>query len=490
MVSLGLLLTSFIGAGQAFLLVFIVGEGEATEGFLAAYSLYGAVALLGVSLRRSLVPLLGPSSDAASFSERAGELISRTWFVGAALGGAVMLCSPFVAPALTSGSSSEAERTALFTLLLLGPAVHLQIRAGSVSAMLNGARRFPSSVGLYVLSSLFALASGALFLAVLGPVGSALGVLFGACLLTIGHVVLVRRYGLVTRPRLVHMADPAQPKIVSFLMAGSALGIAQQLTLTLALGVLAAGQGSVTLYAYAYFLGGLMSNISSYSVALVTLPDSVELITRSGVAGARRQLDTVSPFVFAVLAPLLLGFLSFGESVLEGVFGGALAPESIASLYALAVSLEPMVIGVSVFVLGGTMLLALGWRGRAVTVAISSLGIHAIALWSVAGLGSIAVALAHSASTLTAALLVLVAVFEFSTPSVVAMLVRRALPAFAMAVVFPATALAVGSEPSLWRGSLGLIAATTLYALMLVRLWPDVGRTFLLGFGRSRPGHR
>jgi len=487
-VSLGLLFASLVGAGQAFLLVFLAGEGPATDAFLACYSVYVAVAILGVSLRRSMVPLLGPVDDEVAFRIRASELLSRISMAAAAAALMLAVSSPLVASVLTRGLPADARRTGLLTLVVLAPAAYLQIRAGSISGVLNAVRRFPVSVGIYVLSSTLALALSALLLPSVGPLGAAIGVLAGAATLVAGHSLYIRRFHLRARARVSWLIDREQRRLMSFLLPGSALGIAQQLNLSLALAALAgAGAGSaITSYAYGYLVVGLMNNLSSYSVALVTLPDTIELVAARGEEAAREQLKRTAPFVFAVLAPMLGAFAGFGKPVLDGVFGGVLSHQSLLLVYEVALILEPMVVALSLSVLAGTVLIALGRRAAVAAVATITLVVHAVLLFALAPLGPHAVAWGHSGASLLAALTVLAAIFKGSTGRVAAGIVARVAPAFGLALIFPAVG-AVMSDLPVWSLPIGLMAATALYAVLAIVLWPSVARPFLRIVPRRSP---
>lgn len=479
-VAVGLLFASLIGAGQAFLLVFLTGEGPATDAFLACYSVYAAVSILGVSLRRSMVPLLGSVDDEVAFRIRASELLSRVSIAAAVATLVLVVASPLLASVLTRGLPPDARRTGLLTLLVLAPAAYLQLRAGSISGVLNALHRFPLSVGLYVFSSTLALALSAALLPSVGPVGAAVGVLAGAATLVSAHNLYLRRFQLRAQARLSWLLDRGQRRLVSFLLPGSALGVAQQLNLSLALAALAgAGAGSaITSYAYGYFVVGLMSNLSSYSVALVTLPDTVELLATRGEKAAQEQLERMAPFVFAVLAPMLGAFAGFGKPLLEGIFGEVLSGQSLRLLYEVALILEPMVVALSLYVLAGTLLIALGRRAAAVASASITLVVHAVLLFALAPLGPHAVAWGHSAAALIAALAVLGATFRRSTLRVAAGIVGRVAPAFGLALMFPAVGAVMNDLP-LWSLLIGLVATTTLYAVLALVLWPSVARPFL-----------
>lgn len=488
-VSIGLLFASLVGAGQAFLLVFLAGDGATTDAFLVCYSLYVAVALLGVSLRRSVPPLLGSIDDESAVRAQANELLSRIALAAAVIALGLMASAPLLAGFLTRGLPAGARSTGLLTLVLLAPAAYLQIRAGSISGVLNAIRRFPMSVFLYVFSSTLALGLSAALLPTVGPLGAAIGLLGGSIALLWGHSLYIRRFGLRFRPRLGWLADRGQARLLSFVLPASALGLAQQLNLSLALAALA-GTGSgeaITAYAYGYFVVGLMSNLSSYSIALVTLPDTVEAISARGRIAAREQVERTAPFVFAVLVPMVAGFVSFGLPLLEAVFEQTLSPGSVRLLHELGSILGVMAVPLSLHVLVGTVLLALGDRVAAAIVAGFSLTIHATLLFILAPLGPEAVAWAHSAATLLAAVAVILAAFRRSAVGVVATVTKRIAPAFAFALVFPAVRL-VSGDLSLWSLAASLSVAAALYASLVVLLWPSVARPFLRLAPRRSPG--
>ena len=479
-VSLGLLFASIVGAGQAFMLVFLVGDGPATDAFLACYSVYVAVALLGVSLRRSVVPLLGAVGEAGAFRLRANELLARISLVAVVAMLLLAAASPLLAGFLTRGLPRDARSTGFLTLVVLAPAVYLQVRAGAISGVLNAVRRFPASVAMYVLSSALALGLSVALLPAIGPLGAAIGLVVGALTLLLGHSVYARRLGLRPRLRLAWLADREQGRLLSFLLPASALGIAQQLNLSLALAALAgAGAGNaITSYAYGYLMVGLMSNLSSYPVALVTLPDAVESVAARGREGGREQIEQTAPFVFVVLAPMLAAYASFGRPFLEVAFGGVLSPHTLDLLYEIGVILEPMVVALSLSTLAGGILLTLGGRRGIAGTAAFSLAIHAAAVFALAPIGPQAVAWGHSGAAIVSALAMIGVAFRGSTAHVAASLARRVAPAFGLALVFPAVGLVAGRLP-LWSLALALVGATVLYGVLAVYLWPSVGGRFL-----------
>ena len=478
-VSAGLLLTTLIGAGQSFVLVAFVGEGPETDGFLAAYSVYVALALLGVSLRRSLVPLLGTAGDEAGLRERSGELMWRTTVLGLAMTALLLACSPLVAWFMTRGLPDAARTTALATLAILAPAAFLQIRAGATSGVLNTLRRFPFSVAVYVASSAAGLVASAALLAAGGVLGAAAGLLVGSACLLAGHSAYARSLGLRAQRGGRGLADRAQLRFASFLLSGSTLSLAQQLNLTAALAALAGTGGPVTVYTYAYFVVVMMTNLSAYPVALVGLPGSVEAIERDGPGAAREQVLRPAPYIAAVLAPLMLGYVGFGDRVLELVFGPVFGGPSLELLHELGLILLVMVLGYSVFVLAGTVLLALNRRAVVFAVSGFSLAAHTAIMFALAPEGARAVAWGHGIASLLSAAAVLAAVFGRAAIGVAGGLLARAAPAFALAAVFPLAALVVGDDDPWWAVTAAVVLCALAYTAATVALRPAVARPFL-----------
>ncbi len=480
-VSVGLLFATLVGAGQAFLLLFFVREGPETDGFLAVYSVYVAASLLGVSLRRSLVPLLGPvGEDELAFRDKANELLQRVSLASAAAALLLLAASPLIASFLTEELPPDARRTALTALLILSPAAYLQMRAGAVSGVLNAVRRFPVSVGIYVGSSLVGLVASAVLLHLVGVLGAPLGVLVGAASLHGGHSYYARRrFGLRSNRAWRRLADRAQLRLLTFLLSGSTVSLAQQLTLTVALAAVARANGPVTTYTYAYFIVIMMTNLSSYPVALVALPGSVEAIARSGPAAARGQVLRPATYIAAVLAPMMAAYAGFGEVLLRFVFGSVLSSASLALLYVLGLILLTMVLGYSVFVLAGSVLLALGYRLRAAAVSGFSIAGHAVLLFGLASRGPEAVAWGHGVAALLAAGAMLAAVFAGDALRVAGGLVSRAWPAFALSTVFLAAGWLSGGDRSGWIVGVSLVLSTLVYCSLTVVLRPSVAEPFL-----------
>jgi peptidoglycan biosynthesis protein MviN/MurJ (putative lipid II flippase) len=479
LVAVGLVIQSLIAAAQALLLVFFVGEGESTDAFFAAYSLYVPIAVLGVSLRRTIVPLLAATEREAQFRERAADVVARVSLVALAAGGALVLASLALVPVVARGLSDEQIHTARETLLLLAPAACLQVYAGAVSAAFDSARRFHASVIMYVTAGIIGVACSALLLPVIGVQGAALGLLCGAVTLSLTHTLYLLHFGLVPRPKLSWLVQRDQARFAWYLLAGVAITASQQIGLAIAIGALSGGTGSATLYAYAYYITGVMLNVSVLPLAAVTLPELVSNVARIKTTAVRDLLRLVPPYVFAVLLPMLAGFASFGEPVLTAAFGRVLSDASIRELYELCLWLELMMIPTAMYYLGGSMLLALHrWNG-AIAAAGISIAIHLTLLYPAADFGAQAVAAAHALAALLATVVVVTLALGRETPAAAWDIARLSWPAVALSGVFVAARISVADRLGLMTAIVTLLAASAVYVALVIRLWPRVGRAFV-----------
>jgi O-antigen/teichoic acid export membrane protein len=477
--SASLLLTALLGAGQALLLVAIAGEGDSTEAFLAAYSLYVVFAILGGSMRASIVPLLGPSESEQSFRERAADLLSRVLVMGLAVVIGLALISTPAGQLLTLGLPSHARRIAVGTLLVLTPAAFLQIYAAAQAAVLVAARRFFLSALLYAASGAIALACSAALLALIGVLGAAVGLLVGALVLAGGHSVYIRSFHLHLEPRRSMLRDRRQREVAVMLLAAASISVALQLNLAIALGALSGDPGAITAYSYAFFGISLMLAISSFSIGLVTIPDLIDDFARRGMIAAREYYARVPPYAFAVLAPCLLAFAADAKPIMDAVFAHILNRHTIDLVYRIGLVLSLMAIPAALLFLAGSVTLALGRARSFLGLSAAAIAIQLALVLPLSSISPLAVAGGHASTiTITAALL-LRSTFGRSWAAVALTALRRSAPAFALASVFVLIRLPLGSSPSA-LAALGAVAlGLCVYVLLAVLLWPSVSAAFV-----------
>jgi peptidoglycan biosynthesis protein MviN/MurJ (putative lipid II flippase) len=478
-VSAGLFLTALLGAGQALLLVFIVGEGNDTDAFLAAYSLYVVFAIFGGSLRASIVPLLGAVDSDSTLRERASEIGSRVLMMGVVAMVGLAAVSPLLGQLMTTGLPSGDRWTAVLALVVLAPAAFLQIEAAALSAVLTAARRFVFSSSLYVGAGALALACSAALLELMGVIGAGLGLLVGALALAGGHAVYLHRFGVRLRPRLSLGKDRRQGELAVLLVAAAALGIALQVNLAISLSALSGDTGVITVYSYAYFFVGMLLTISALPLGLVTMPDLIQSIARDGSAAVREYLSRMAPYAFAVLAPLLFAYAADGRPLVEAIFSNSLSDESIDLLFELGLVLGLLTIPGTLLYLGSNLTLALGRSRRFLAVSVVAVVIQAAIVLPLSGLGATEVAFGHVASITIMSALVLRAAFGSGWAQLGLAALRRSLPAFLLASVFFAFRLPLGSDPPVLAAVAAGLAGLIAYVALGRLLWPSVATAFV-----------
>jgi peptidoglycan biosynthesis protein MviN/MurJ (putative lipid II flippase) len=478
-VSASLLLAALLGAVQALLVVFIVGEGSDTDAFLAGYSLYFVFAIFGGSLRASVVPLLGHAESEERLRARAAEITSRTLLVGLVALLALLALGPAVGQLLTLGLPADDRWIASFTTLILAPAAFMQLQAAALSATLTAARRFTFSAVLYVVSGLVALGSSALLLALVGVIGGAVGLLLGAVVLGGGHTLYLRRFGIEQRPRLRWLRESEQWQLALDLVSGAALAVALQVNLAISLAVISSDAGAITAYSYAYFMATLILTISSVPLSLVTLPELVGRIATAGEKVAESHFLRVSPYSLAIVAPLVFGYAADGRPLLEAVFSGSLSASTIDLLYEVGLAFCIMIVPTALMFLGAMVVMALGrWRQYLVG-ALAGVAVHAALVISLSTLGPRAVAIGHLASaTILTAIILAIAYRERWAP-IAAEALRRSSPAFAFALVFVLLRLPLGDDPGWAAAAAAALAGMLAYAALSVRFWPAVSTAFV-----------
>jgi peptidoglycan biosynthesis protein MviN/MurJ (putative lipid II flippase) len=485
-VSASLLLTALLGATQGLLLVFIVGEGSDTDAFLAAYSLYVVFAILGGSLRASIVPVLGAHDSEQSFRQRATELLARVLLLGVVLTAGLAVISIPAGQLLTLGLPSHARWTAVLTLLVLSPAAFLQVYAAAQAAVLVSARRFTVSAGLYVVSGAVALGVSALLLALIGVIGAAIGLLIGGLVLAGGHSYYIARFGIRPRPSRWMLADRGQRDLALVLAAAASISVALQLNLAIALATLSHDPGAITAYSYAFFIVGLALAISSFPLGLVTIPELIHDYARRGIAAAREYLVSVPPYAFAVLVPTLVAFAADGKPLLEAVFAHSLSQHAIDLVYEVGLVLSVMAIPSTFVFLTGSVALALGRSRVFLPLSIATLVIQAAFALPLSSISPVAVAAGHAANLVLTAALLLRLTLGVTWPSIALEALRRSAPAFALSAVFVLVRLPFGSDPGAALAVVSALIGLAAYVALAVVLWPSVARAFL-GLLRKPP---
>jgi putative peptidoglycan lipid II flippase len=483
------LATALFGALQALLIVLIAGKGASTDGFFVAYALYLPIALVGASLRVSVVPFLGSPGSELSFREHVSEIAGRIFLLGIVLAVALFASARLVGPGLAHGLPPDGRQTTFLVLLILAPAAYFQIHAATISAVLVAARRFGLSAFLYALTSAVAVGISAVLLKFIGVLGAAVGLLVGAALLALLHSAyaysLCLRIGLHAR----WFVEREQWLLATRILAGSALIIAPQANLAVSLSAVSDRPGAVTAYSYAFFFVSMMLGLSAAPLAVGTLPDLIRRAAQSGNEAAREKFIRLAPFNYAVLAPMVAAFVSFGEPILRAIFSHSLTNSTVQLMYERTATLCVMAIPAALYVLGIVGVLALERWGVAVAIATGGLAIQVAAVTASYAFGPVAVAIAHTAASTITTLLLLVVIFRGMWRRTLGRALWSASPAFALSLIFPTLRAALGRRLGVEEALAAIAIAALIYAALALVLWPSVSRYFVELIGR-RPTSR
>jgi peptidoglycan biosynthesis protein MviN/MurJ (putative lipid II flippase) len=473
-VSISFLLASALGALLALLIAVIVGEGSDTDGFLAAYSAYLVFILFGSTLRVALIPLLGSTADEAQFKRRAAERVQRLLAAGGVGAAALLASSALLGRALVPGGSSDAQATAVLSIAILSLAAFCQIWSAALSAVLGAVRRFPSSAVFYVLSSTVTVTLASLLMALIGIAGAPLGVLGGAIVLIALHFGYLRRFDFVVRPIWRMATSRVTWRLAGLAAAGASVPVVLQLDATISLAAISQRTGDVTAYSYAYFFTVLATGITAGAIGLVTMPGLVASLAERGEAAADDYVSTIIPISIFIYLPIAVGYAFFGRPLVDAVLEGPLTPDSVDVLW--DASRIFLVMGLFWVVLTPLITLALSLRLylKLAIVTVATVPIHAALVIPAGQHGPVTTSAAHALSGTVFVIVITAIMFGRPAFAAVSRALHQSLPAAALALVFPAVALAGLAGDGVAKAVTGLTIASLLYIGLGVKLWPAV----------------
>ena len=474
-VSASVVLVGAFGGALAVLIVLVAGEGPRTDGFLAAYSAYLTLVLFGSTLRVVLVPLLGPTADESAFRATAAASVARLSAAGALVCAVLACLSPLLGRALVPGAPSEAQVTAGVSVAVLAAAAWAQIWAAALSAVLSASRRFASGAVLYASSSALTVVLAAALLVPFGVLGAAFGLLASAAALLAGHAAYLRRFGFAVRPAWRAVASRETWRLVGRALAGAGVPISLQVNLSIALAAVSRQGGAVTGYTYAYFVAVTISSITSATIGLTTIPQLVQALATRGRAVADEYLAAVAPFSVFLYVPAAAGYAFLAHPLLVALLQGPLTPSTVALLWDASRIFLAMALAWAVLApMTGLALSLKLFRGLSL-ISLACVVVQVALMVLRGGQGPLAVATAHAANGALLVVLVMVLVFGARAGSAATHALRASAPAFPLALVFPALAVA-GFDDGPLLALAGLVVGGALYLGLAVWLWPTVGR--------------
>jgi putative peptidoglycan lipid II flippase len=431
--------------------------------------------VFGSTLRVAVVPLLGSVEDEDTWRRRTVDVLSRLLGVAALATLVVVVLSPVIGPLITPGLPANARVTAAICLGILALASFCQMGAAALASALAAARRFPASAALYVAGATLTLVLGAGLMIALGVIGAAIGVLGGSAALLAGHAFYLQQFGFRVIPEPRALRERESWRLTALAAAGAAIALSQQLQLTIALAAVSSTEGAVTAYTYGSFTATLLASVTIYVVGFVMLPSVLSTLETAGERAALSYLDFTVPVAFYLYVPVAAAYATFGKPIVEAVLGGSLSSRSIDLLWDCSRIFLLMNLSLAILAPASAVLLALRrYRAFALAAALI-LGLHAIGVAVASANGPTTVAIVHASLAAALAIPLLALGFGWQAAPAVGRALWRSLPAFLIALVFPAVALIAPAPSGLV--SAAALAAAGIFAYVVIGsvAWPAVG---------------
>ena len=480
-----------LGALLAVIILLAYGKNARTDGFFAAYGVYGLIVVLAQSLRTTVVARLveGPSLFANVDRFLFAVL---TIFVASALP-LVVLAAPLAA-LLTGDLGDGARDAARLVLMLLWPAAGAQLVAALAAAALGVRDDFAIPALAYVVG---AALSVVVVLVLADPIGIAavpVGVAVGS--LTSALLMLGRLLAAGYRPRLGGMLGRRSSYAAAVLLAtGSAGYVIGNLSYVISLASAARlGEGAVTSYTYSFLAASFVAAVTGGPVGIALAAPLAETWDRDP-RSLRPHLVAVLRAGLVIVLPLLALAVLIGDELGELIFANRLTAAEIDTIVRTFVAQAGFLLFVVAAPVPQLAAFALSRYGAVAVISLLATFAHLLLSLLALQLGTTeALAAASSVSQLLILVLVIALVYRRRTGEAVGLIgrevVRITLPA---AMVFGLVALggaALGG--GIWdvgAAALGIILFALLLRGVLVEHWALV-RTVLAPLSRLRPAPR
>ncbi len=477
-----------MGGVFAILVSLIVGAGQRTDGFLAAYSAYTIFLLFGTTMRITLVPQFGSTAEPQRFNDNAVERIGAIVPVAAALCALFVLGAPAIGAALMSGSGGVARTAATEAVAILGAAAFCQIWAAVLASVLSGARRFIAATVFYLVSAASMVVVGAALMPLIDTTGAAIAVLVAAVVLVGTHIVYLGRFGFRAPPRWRAVASRKAWVFTALAASGSFLTMALQLNLTISLALVSSSIGVVTAYVYAYMAAVTVTSVTAATIGLVTMPNLIDAHEQHGHQAVRGYLGDTAAFGMFLYAPLAVGYVLFGYPVADAVFANALSPETLSFFWDASRVLMAMGVIWVIYTPLITLALMLKLYQRIVVTALLTVLVHVALVAPLSTVSPRAVVIGQAISGSVLMVILAVAVLGRSAARDTWAMFAAVTPCFVPLFGFVAVRLVTGAPTSLPESLAALAAASIFYLAAAIKLWPSVGgRAVQLLLSRS-PG--
>jgi peptidoglycan biosynthesis protein MviN/MurJ (putative lipid II flippase) len=457
-----------VGGLLAIVILWKFGKNKETDGLFAAYGVYGVVLTVAQSFRTTIVArLVEGESLAANLDRYLG--VALVLFAAIALP-FLVLAHPF-AELLTGGLGERAVDSADEALAILWLAAGAQIMAALVASALAVHDEFAVPAAAYAGSSVVGLV---LLVALAGPLGiTAVPVALAAAAFLAAAIMLVRLLRTGYRPSAPRLVAGARSfGAMRSLLVASAGPMAGQMAYLVSLAAAARlGEGSVTLFAYAFFAALLLVGATSGPIGIVMAAPLSETWDRRP-ASLEPSLVAVLRAGFLIMTPALAIVAVAGRDAVALVAGSRLSSGDEAAVVTTLLGLT----GVLIATVAQTVpILAAYAAGRYARVAWALGAIVAVQAGSAAiavQIGDLlALAIAGSATAVVSMTLLTAVVYGRETPRALRIVAREVgLVAAPAIVAFAPLGLALHGTGAGGRAAAAVVGLAVFAALVAWRL--------------------
>jgi peptidoglycan biosynthesis protein MviN/MurJ (putative lipid II flippase) len=398
--SLGQVVVGVTSGVQAALVAAKFGVTAATDGFFAAYSVYTLVVLVAMSWRTTLVARMveadSPHGSFNRFCGAAGLVFAVCGILFVALGGPL-------ASFLTGDLPPVATATARDSLVILWLAAGGQLVAALAAAAL-GIR------GDYVRPAV-ALSAGSLvsiagFLALepfWGITALPSAILIGSVVTVTPLLHAMWRAGW--RPSRTIIVDVVpNARAAGLALVSSLTNVFVYLVFVVSIAMAARlGEGTTTLYTYAYFALGLVTTLVGSSVAIV-LAAPLAAVWDRRPSSLRPYADDVFRIGLMIVIPIAAAAVLLADDVVRAVFP-EFTEHEIDTLVLTFLILSPSMASTVAATIPSLALITLGRYPTTAVIALAALGMQVGFSFIALALHSVAVLAAASAAASIARLL-------------------------------------------------------------------------------------
>lgn len=441
---------SLAAAGAGALLAQKFGRSAATDGFLAAYAVYGLLVLAAQAFRMVVVPDLTRAAAEGALGDESRAYAAAFLALAAPVCVVVALAAGPLGELVTGTLPDRSADVAADALPILVVAAFVQLLAALAASVLAAVDSYGVAALGFGTSGLLGLVVFAALADRVGIVALAWGLLANAAVaFTVPIVALVRRGRLSARlPERLRIGGRLWR-----LLEGAAVPLALQACYLLALRLAAKlGVGSVTSFTYGFLAASTLVGATGFALGII----SAAPLTRRGfdADAAGRHIVHAAWVSLSLIGAAAGVFALVGGRIVHLILGDEYGGQVGREVGQLVVYLSPWMIAWIGFIATYPLVFVAARRRLLLPIAIGGvaamvpLGLGLRALWGLAG-----IAIALGAATLAIALGLMWAVDRRTLEVAVVGLLRLSLGiGAASALAFGAFSLAFPAVPAAAAG--------------------------------------